>query len=107
MRCPDPCGKVLYDVETTAQLACVKMALGGDDSMSWYYSQACGGWHLTSGTKRGKTGRRSQWVKGFKPEASCSHVQPSSQPGVKRLEPASSGLLHSVQSHPERDDIDC
>lgn len=65
MRCKAPCGKVIYTAETTAQLACVKAALGGDATLSWYYSQECGAWHLTSTAKRGKTGKRVKWVEGF------------------------------------------
>lgn len=68
MRCKAPCGKVMYTAETTAQLACVKAALGGDASLSWYYSQECRTWHLTSTAKRGKTGSRVKWVEGFKSE---------------------------------------
>lgn len=65
MRCEDPCGKVIYTAETTAQLACVKAALTGDSGLSWYYSKECGAWHLTNAAKRGHTGQRVQWVRGF------------------------------------------
>ncbi len=65
MRCKEPCGKVIYTAETTAQLACVKAALSGDASLSWYYSQACGAWHLTSTASKGKAGSRVKWVEGF------------------------------------------
>jgi 3'-phosphoadenosine 5'-phosphosulfate sulfotransferase (PAPS reductase)/FAD synthetase len=68
MRCNAPCGKVIYTAETTAQLACVKAALGGDASLSWYYSRECGCWHLTSTAKKGNTGSRVKWVEGFKGE---------------------------------------
>ncbi len=59
------CGKVIYTAETTAQLACVKAALAGDASLSWYYSQACRCWHLTSTANKGNTGKRVKWVEGF------------------------------------------
>lgn len=65
MRCGEPCGKVIYAAETTAQLACVKAALTGDSGLTWYYSQDCGAWHLTNASKRGHTGQRVQWVRGF------------------------------------------
>lgn len=65
MRCNAPCGKVMYTAETTAQLACVKAALSGDATLSWYFSAECGTWHLTNTVKRGKTGKRVKWVEGF------------------------------------------
>ena len=66
MRCTrKECGKVVYTTENTAKLACVKAALGGDASLSWYYSQACGVWHLTPTASRGNTGKRVKWVEGF------------------------------------------
>jgi len=65
VRCEGQCGKVIYTAETTAQLACIKAALMGDASLSWYYSQECKAWHLTSTVKRGKTGKRVKWVEGF------------------------------------------
>lgn len=64
MRCKEH-GKVVYTSETTAQLACVKAALEGDPSLSWYFSKECRHWHLTSTAKRGKTGARVKWVEGF------------------------------------------
>jgi len=67
MRCKE-CGKVTYTSETTAQLACVKAALGGDASLTWYYSKDCKVWHLTNTVKKGKTGSRVKWVEGFKGE---------------------------------------
>jgi hypothetical protein len=66
MKCTrNDCGKVRYTAETTAQLACVKAALGGDASLSWYFSKACGCWHLTSTANKGNTGKRVKWVEGF------------------------------------------
>lgn len=73
MRCGGRCGKVRYSAETTAQLACVKAALGGDGGMSWYYSKACGCWHLTSTASKGNTGKRVKWVEGFTDQASACH----------------------------------
>ena len=64
MRC-EAHGKVIYTAESKAQLACVKAALGGDSSLSWYYSTECKSWHLTSTAARGKSGKRVDWVKGF------------------------------------------
>lgn len=72
MRCQGKCGKVIYTAETTAQLACVRAALTGDASLSWYYSQACGAWHLTTTVKRGHKGKRVQWVKGFETVEECA-----------------------------------
>lgn len=70
MKCTRPqCGKVRYTAETTAQLACVKAALDGDASLSWYYSQECGCWHLTSTANKGNTGKRVKWVEGFSENA--------------------------------------
>lgn len=66
MRCPEPCGKVIYTAEITAQLACVRAALEGDASLTWYYSKDCKCWHQTSTAKKGKTGSRVKWVEGFK-----------------------------------------
>lgn len=65
MRCKGSCGKVIYTAETTAQLACVRAALSGDASLSWYYSAECRAWHLTNTAKRGNTGKRVKWVEGF------------------------------------------
>lgn len=66
MRCEEPCGKVIYTAETTAQLACVRAALEGDPRLTWYYSRECGVWHVTTSTvRRGKTGKRVKWVEGF------------------------------------------
>jgi len=71
MRCREH-GKVIYTAETTAQLACVKAALEGDSGMTWYYSRECGVWHLTNVEKRGHTGKRNNWVKGFKNAGGCT-----------------------------------
>lgn len=66
MKCiREGCGKVVYTAETTAQLACIKAALEGDASLSWYYSKGCKCWHLTSTAVRGNTGKRVKWVEGF------------------------------------------
>lgn len=73
MKCErNGCGKVRYTSETTAQLACVKVALSGDASLSWYYSQACGCWHLTSTANKGNTGKRVKWVEGFSDQGARS-----------------------------------
>lgn len=41
--------------------------------MSWYYSKACGCWHLTSTASKGNTGKRVKWVEGFTDQASACH----------------------------------
>ena len=68
MRCRT-CEKVVYTSENTAKLACVKVALGGDATLSWYYSRECGCWHVTNTKKRGKTGKRTKWIEGFAGDA--------------------------------------
>jgi hypothetical protein len=75
MRCEEPCGKVIYTSETTAQLQCVKTALAGDSSLTWYKSGKCGHgvWHVTNMDKRGNTGKRHKWVEGFKNDVGCRH----------------------------------
>ncbi len=71
MRCErNGCGKVRYTAETTAQLACVKAALGEGASLSWYRSEDCGCWHVTSTASRGNTGKRVKWVEGFNEQGS-------------------------------------
>lgn len=68
MRCEEPCGKVIYTTETTAQLMCIKAALEGDPSLVWYKDKTCGNdvWHVTNGRKRGQTtGKRMRWMESF------------------------------------------
>lgn len=68
MRCDEPCGKVIFTTETTAQLLCIKAALEGDSSLVWYKDKSCGPnvWHVTNGHKRGKTaGKRMRWTESF------------------------------------------
>jgi hypothetical protein len=68
MRCGEPCGKVVYTSESMAKLACVKVALGGDAVLSWYYSTGCKCWHVTNTRRRAKTGKRMKWIEGFEGE---------------------------------------
>lgn len=65
MRCPEPCGKVIYSTETTAQLMCIKTALAGDPSLTWYREPRCGKWHVTNNTKHGRTGKRHKKMESF------------------------------------------
>lgn len=65
MRCEEPCGKVVYTAENTVKLACIKVAMDGHGSMSWYYSRACGCWHITNTRRRGDGGSRVKSVERF------------------------------------------
>lgn len=65
MRCEDPCGKVVYTAENTVKLACVKAALSGHGSLSWYYSRDCGCWHITNTRRHKATGTRVRAIERF------------------------------------------
>lgn len=65
MRCVEH-NKVIFAQEITAQLACAKAALeDGEARLTWYYTKECGYWHLTNSVRRGKAGKKLEWVKGM------------------------------------------
>lgn len=67
-RCPEPCGKVRFAVEHTAQLACIQAAMDGRPNLTWYWADDCHYWHLTTTTGGRRKWRRGQWIRGFAPD---------------------------------------
>lgn len=73
VRCPGPCGKVRYADTAHAKLAAVRIAMSEGKTRTWYWSEVCGVYHLTSKTSSGKTGQsRKRMVEKFMPDDACS-----------------------------------